>query len=95
MTIKDTMHGHGFTEWQTGGGCTAYGTTYESGHYVLITDNGGASVPEDINENCIVGLYDDDGQTVISWEADSVPHALHIAKWYVSEYFTDHIENEE
>jgi hypothetical protein len=54
MDIKQRMKAEGFSLIDTGGGCIAYHKTV----YVLITDIGGGGVPETINDEVLVGLYD-------------------------------------
>lgn len=58
----------GWYEWQTGGGCTAYGYNLPDGgpfnspnwdgRYLLLTDLGGCEMPTRWDDKVMVGLYD-------------------------------------
>lgn len=50
-SIKD------FNTYQTGGGCTALSYDFGDGRYLLVTDIGGTSEPEDLKSPVYVGLY--------------------------------------
>lgn len=72
--LTEKMSDLGWYEWQTGGGCTAYGFNLPcggqvfndprwDGRYLLITDEGGGCVPT-WGDPIIVGLYDLHGEIV-------------------------------
>ena len=87
-TVKEIMNLRDFYICQTGGGCTAYRHETEDGHEILITDDSHA--PENIDDLCIVGLYNKDGEQLTYWEdLEGIEQALHAAKYYVAEYFLD------
>lgn len=44
MSFRDL----GFEVWQTGGNCKAWGKTLPDKSYVMVTDEGGADLPEDV-----------------------------------------------
>ena len=75
--ISEYMESHDFELWRTGGGCTAWAHTLENGDYILITNEIG------------VGLFDENGEQKAYWPARSLQHALHAAKWYVMEFYSD------
>ncbi len=57
----------GLNTKHTGGGCMALSLETSGNNEILITDDGGASVPASLWENnCIMGVYDADGQCVLS-----------------------------
>lgn len=80
------MAKHGFTEWQTGGGCTAYGKRVDpanSHSYVLITDADGGSVPTHVCQHMMVGYYDAEGEGDVK-EVASLGEALEAAEDYLT-----------
>lgn len=50
----------------TGGGCLAYHREIDSHRYVLVTDDGGARLPED-GEEALFGLYDEEDRCIEEW----------------------------
>jgi hypothetical protein len=64
MTVDVTMKVQGFSEWQTGGSCRAYGKHLPAGGCILITDVDGFFLPVEPQEDCLVGLYDHYGHPV-------------------------------
>ena len=50
----------GFTTLDTGGGCTAFSKVLHDGTVLLITGEDGSAIPEEGEENCILGHYADD-----------------------------------
>jgi hypothetical protein len=86
-----SMKNHDFQFCDTGGGCTAYLHELENKDYILITVADDSFVPKQMNDPCLVGLYRDT-EVMKMWDAGNVAEALHIAKYYVSEFY---LENEE
>ena len=50
----------GFTTLDTGGGCRAFSKVLHDGTVLMITGEDGSNLPEDGEENCILGHYTDD-----------------------------------
>ena len=48
----------GFTVWGTGGGCEAWGLNLPNGSHIMVTDTGGAYLPD--GGATLVGLYAND-----------------------------------
>jgi hypothetical protein len=69
MTIEVTMKVQGFSEWQTGGTCRAYGKHLPAGGCILITGVDGYYLPVDPHEHCLVRLYNSYGHPV----GDAIP----------------------
>lgn len=67
-TIGERMRALGFEIWNMGGGCMAYGRSYPSGAYDLLTEDCGGQLPSDLNGEALFGQYedaeDDDGELV-------------------------------
>lgn len=54
-----------FVEWETGGGCLAYRLDLADGGYLLLTDSGGAGLPDpDDDDSPMLGRYDAEGDPV-------------------------------
>lgn len=61
------------TDYQTGGGCTAWRLELPAGFYVLVTMHDYPEQPEESTDRLDVGLYDPDGdehelRENVSWE---------------------------
>lgn len=54
---------YGFSVWDTGGGCKAYGKKVEDGRYILLTNLEGDDLPSGEND-ALIGLYDANGQEI-------------------------------
>ncbi len=57
----------GLSTKHTGGGCMALSLETSGNNEILITDDGGASVPASLSENnCMMGVYDADGECILT-----------------------------
>lgn len=60
-SIGDRFKAIGFSVWNTGGGCTAYGMQLLGGNYILVTEGEDACIPENKNDLVTVCMYTIDG----------------------------------
>lgn len=58
------LQSDGWTYEGTGGGCVAWQKETPAKMYWLLTDEDGSDVPRDVLTPCLVGLYDDEGQSM-------------------------------
>lgn len=72
--INEGMEYYGWSWWQTGGNCTAYGYVFEDGRTLMLT-----SLEDELgvptrwwNEAIVIGLYDPDGDWIEDYEFSSV-----------------------
>lgn len=68
MSINDIMEKHGFGAASSGGGCEWYTKTITykgKDAFIAITDMGGLDLPESLDEEVMVGIYDMDSQDLI------------------------------
>lgn len=60
MKMPEAKRPADLEEWQTGGGCTAWGKTFDGGGHLLVTVDAGPEAPSHRDEPCCVGLYNAD-----------------------------------
>lgn len=72
--IVKGMEHYGWSWWQTGGNCTAYGYEFKDGRTLMLT-----SLVDELgvpskwwNEAIVIGLYDSDGDWIEDYEFSSV-----------------------
>lgn len=85
--IAEMFHASDFREYHSGGGCWAWRHDQENGDYILITDDSGINLPLHFKDDCIVGLYNPDGEALYSWEASDVSKAFYTAIYVVREHY--------
>lgn len=73
----------GFGVWHTGGGCTAWAREAPDGRHVLITGDD-ANCPEPDDEEIMVGLYDEEGDSVEGAEVEAFSNTLEGAQEAIS-----------
>lgn len=70
----------GWTDWSTGGGCTAWmREVTKAGHYALITVTDDAQSPERLNQAVVIGFYTPDTDPIIAFNCETATDAVHLA----------------
>lgn len=70
--IEQTMNDHGFELQETGGGCTAYVSTWMNGFESIITKADDPVAPESLNEPICYAFYDEHGNQVMTRNFHSI-----------------------
>ena len=79
--VLDAPEMMGWTEHCTGGNCMAARLDLGNGHEALITNYEDATIPFDINTDCCLGFYDENGSRAI-FHCGTVLGAITIARAY-------------
>lgn len=61
MNIESFLAFNGFSVWDTGGGCTAYGVELANGRHVLLTGFEGLDHADVAEHDFLMGLRDSEG----------------------------------
>jgi hypothetical protein len=80
--IKELAHRHNWTEWQTGGGCTALHRPRDlrTDSHCLITKTDSPETPDTAQEPCILSFFDGEAaEPQVSLKARNTEHAMQLA----------------